>query len=1196
MSKQSQIDSSLDQIIADYLKAVDAKRSPNVEAILARHEQWRAELEEFFAAQEKVAQWTDPLQALCAGPCTLQDQQTLGADDFGPSGQVHAEGATIGDYELIAEIARGGMGVVYRARQMRANRVVALKMILAGNLATATDVQRLRAEAEAAARLDHPHIVPIYEVGQHEGRHYFTMKLIEGRNLAQTAAAGLASTIGRNEQRQAAVLVAKVARAVHYAHQRGILHRDLKPANILVDAQGEPHVTDFGLAKRVEDVLDAAGTLPPALTQTGAIVGTPSYMAPEQASGRGVLTTAADTYSLGAVLFELLTGQPPFAGERPLEIAMQVVQKEPPRPRTLNTSLDYDLETISLKCLEKDPNRRYASAQALADDLERWLAGEPILGRRTTRRERTWKWIKRHKFTSSLLGLTGGAAAALIVLASILWHNAELRAAAVQDLGEARKELDKVGDHLKAARDAQQAARADIEKLQKAADAEKNNLKKLQILAELEKARTKEVKAFADRIVYAADMLSAHAAARAADVPHLMRLLEQHRPGPDREDLRGFEWHYLWNLAHRARYTLDAHVPKGDKAKTKELGAATFVAISPDGTTLASLGIDDTIRLWDLASGKPRGATAAPPDLIALEFAENGKKLQALSAKGEGKFPDFKALQLDKGPPSLAKLSTVLLVHSWDVGTMRHQVEPADFARLVSRPSFVAKPLSLNAVMMGAMLNLPEGIVSPATLARSHDGKLLAIGGILTVSKLDGISHSVKQEGVILLWDLVKNAPRGLLKGHESMVIALAFSPDGSLVTTGFEGAVKLWTADGKERTTLAGNRSLLFSVNFSADGKRLLGGGADGVVYVWELAAGKLEHILIGHQEPVASISVANDGRTLASASVDGFIKTWDLATVAGPTPAVFPGLVHKIAFAANGRTLFTLDQGGTFRTLDASTGKETGKRTVLDGNRIVTTAAISPDGESVAYYNFLKSAVSFRDIATGKEVHAPPSKGFIYAIAFPPAGDTLAIGTGLLNKSGQVIVWRPSDGKELFRYEDFKNKVTSLTFSSDGKMLAAGSADHSVVVLDVAMGRVVSSVVRPSSVHAVAFALDGKMLAVADDTGVSFHQTRDGTETLAFPTYSHRVAAMAFSPDGKRLATGGGAGDASRGTGVKLWDVGTGRETMALGDPSAIVRGLAFSPDGTRLAAAAGDISIINNFGQPGGKSVVTIWETGR
>jgi eukaryotic-like serine/threonine-protein kinase len=314
-----------------------------------------------------------------------------------------------GDYELMGELARGGMGIVYYAQQATLHRGVALKIIRSGHLATARELARFHLETQAAAHLDHPNIVPLYEAGEHEGHAFFSMKLIEGGNLAEWNLDR--HSRDRDWLRQSARIVAKVAHAVHHAHQRGVLHRDIKPGNILLDPAGDPHLTDFGLAR-----LFISG---PEATTTQTIVGTPSYMAPELAGGTQA-TTAADIYSLGAVLFELLTGRPPVEGPNALDILDQLKTTEPPKPSTLNREIDPDLETVCLKCLARDSSHRYLTAEHFAEDLELWLAGEPVLARPVSRPQRLVKWVRRNR---ALAGVTGAAVLALLVgLAAVMWQ------------------------------------------------------------------------------------------------------------------------------------------------------------------------------------------------------------------------------------------------------------------------------------------------------------------------------------------------------------------------------------------------------------------------------------------------------------------------------------------------------------------------------------------------------------------------------------------------------------------------------------------------------------------------------------------------------------------------------------------------------------------------------------------------------
>ena len=312
-----------------------------------------------------------------------------------------------GDYELQEEIGRGGQGVVYRARQKSLNRMVALKIIALGHWATARHLKRFRLEAEAAASLNHPSIVPIHEVGERDGCCYFSMNLIEGGQLDEVVRREAMSI------RRAAELIAKLARTVHYAHEHGILHRDIKPGNILLDAEGEPHLTDFGLARLLETESS--------VTRTTEVLGTPSYMAPEQASGNNVaLTSATDVYGLGAVLYQLLTGCPPFAGGTTYETVRLVLETEPRQPRLLNPKVDRDLSTICLKCLQKDPQRRYASALALAEDLERWLKHEPIQARRTGLLARGKKWVRRKPAIAAVITLS---LALIATVGVIVWKS-----------------------------------------------------------------------------------------------------------------------------------------------------------------------------------------------------------------------------------------------------------------------------------------------------------------------------------------------------------------------------------------------------------------------------------------------------------------------------------------------------------------------------------------------------------------------------------------------------------------------------------------------------------------------------------------------------------------------------------------------------------------------------------------------------
>ncbi len=390
----------LDELTALYLQ--EGQREDRTQW-LAQYPDFADELEGFITAHDRMEHLTAPLRAATGATAGMPLPRAFG------------------DYTLLSEIARGGMGVIYKARQEKPNRIVALKMIRSGQLADDEEIERFHGEAEAVARLDHPGVVPIYEVGQHEGQHFFSMAFVDGQSLAARAAEGPMDPYA------AADLIQNVADALQYAHELGVVHRDVKPANVLLDRQGRPRVTDFGLAKRQEFKSD--------LTATGQILGTPNYMPPEQAGGRiAEIGPASDVYSLGATLYHLVAGRPPFLSADPWETIRQVREVEPVSPRRLNPSIPHDLDTICLKCLVKDPRHRYSTAKDLSDELGRFVAGEPIQARPMGRSRRFWRWLTRHPVAAGAIAAAIALLAACAVATFIVARNleAKLRSEVVQ--------------------------------------------------------------------------------------------------------------------------------------------------------------------------------------------------------------------------------------------------------------------------------------------------------------------------------------------------------------------------------------------------------------------------------------------------------------------------------------------------------------------------------------------------------------------------------------------------------------------------------------------------------------------------------------------------------------------------------------------------------------------------------------------
>jgi WD40 repeat protein len=1132
-------DRRLEEVLHAYLQAVDAGQAPDRDTLLRQHPDLAAELAAFFADQDKVARLAQGMAEPAAEAATLAPGK---AAVLAPGTQVRY----FGDYELLEEVARGGMGVVYKARQISLNRVVALKMILAGQLASPQDVQRFRTEAEAAANLDHPHIVPIYEVGQHEGQHYFSMRLVEGGSL------GRCVERFRGDPRAAAGLVAAVARAVHYAHQRGILHRDLKPANILLDAKGEPHVTDFGLARRVE----GGGNL----TQSGAIVGTPGYMAPEQARAEKGLSTAVDVYSLGSILYELLVGRPPFRADTPLDTILQVLEKEPVPPRRLNSTADRDLETICLKCLEKDPAGRYESAAALADELDRWLSRKPILGRRTGVRERAVKWARRRPALAALLLVSAASLLGLLTLAASLWQNAEKRAEMVQDLKTARQDLD-------AARQERAAT-----------------------VAETAAARDQ-----ARRVLYDADMQSAHAAWKADNVQGLLALLERHRPRPGGEDLRGFEWYYLWRLCHGERCSWQGHTKPGG---TPLVENAPILAFSPDGKTLASASLDNVLKLWDRATGKQLRAVPLLDPIASFGFTSDGKELRVVVARkgtskaGKAMMQRVLDVAAGKATPSLQALCDSLALRTLPLESGQPpRTGPFNPAQLPAMGIPGGRPVSLR-VFLRSQISLKGQMVTPTCLALSPDRKTLAIGGLAVT--LVPFQPEKTQEPVVLLWDLVAGTVRATLKGHNSMVVALAFAPDGRmLASAGFDKTIRLWdVAAGRERTALKDQAAGVTSLAFSADGRFMASGSMDGTVKLWDVPTGQIRARYVGHVSSVVAVTVTPDGRTLASSSTDGVIKLWDTAAEREQIRKPQVRNVLALNISADGQTLTTVDQGGTLHVCDLVTGRERRAARLPIRAGILQGSAIAPDGKMVALSTL--DTVVLIDAATNKERHRMQKPISVNdALAFSPDGGTLAVGSGDSEKSGETLLWDVATGRRRATLRGHQHRVVSLAFSPDGKSLTSGSLDQTVNIWDLAGGKEVRTIEGlDQGVSAVAYSRDGTKLAVAAGDTLSIRDAATAKELRALRLYSHHVLSMAFSPDGTRLATAGGEDERSgRGGGVKLWDLAAGQEVLSLGGSTDVVTHVAFSPDGRRLVSAhrVGGAFGITRIGQTSGELVI-------
>jgi WD40 repeat protein len=1004
------------------------------------------------------------------------------------------------------------MGIVYKARQTSLQRTVALKMILAGQLASAGDVHRFRAEAEAVANLDHPNIVPIYEVGEHHGQKFFSMKFIEGTSLAEEVTSGKWRGASKEVQKKAAALLAAVAWAVHHAHQRGILHRDLKPGNVLLDAQGQPHVTDFGLAKKMEG--------DKGLTQSGAIVGTPSYMAPEQARSEKTLTTAVDVYSLGAILYELLTGQPPFRGATALDIVIQVRDREPDPPRSLSPQIDRDLETVCLKCLEKDAKRRYGSAEVLAVELESWLAGEPIRARPVGRPEWLWRWCWRKPIHATLYGFVG--LAFFVLLGAIFLFG--------QHEHQRRLEADGLRRDADAARIAEGI---------KAVEAKTNEDR-----AKEETERARRAKSLSDLRYYLAEINLAQGDWWNAEIGFLAQRLE--RLAQTVPELRRFEWHYLQRLCHSDLLTL-------------RTGDSHGVALSPDGQRLATAGYDldaKTIKIYDSATGREiltlRGHTKR---VFCVAFSPDGSRLASGSEDKMVKIWDALSgheVMTLKGHPEhlhtvvfsrdgmrLASASEDNIVKIWDAVsgnealTLRHPcivhgiAFKPDGNQLVTAGS--DKRIRIWDVITGQAVKTLSGHTDIVySVSFNPDGKRLA---------------SASRDGTVKIWDTSTSLEMQTLKGHTDCVFGVDFSPDGKrLASASWDRTVRIWDTDsGRESSTFKGHTSRVNRVVFSSDGRRLASVSEDHTVRIWNAMRGQEAFTFTGHVNTVHSVALSRDGRRLASAG-DKTVRMWDAAT--GHETLTIRGhteTVQCVVFSPDAKRLASASQDGTVRIWDCHTGQQVLLLNAVDPGRVSGNfrpcVVFSPDGKRLAYasHDITTCTIRICDSVTGQE--ALTLKGhtyFISSVVFTPDGNQL----GSASRDGTIRIWDHRTGKNLATLKtDQRSRSptgqrwpTSLAFGPDAKSLASSNMDGTVTIWDV-------------------------------DTE---------KDVLTLKGHASGVTSLVFSPDGERLAT------ASVDKTVKIWDPVSGQEALTLREHTATVESLVFSPNGCRLVSGSADMTI--------------------
>jgi eukaryotic-like serine/threonine-protein kinase len=1038
------------------------------------------------------ASWPKSLCSRCAldGVLDLVQAETRIGSSDAPSSPSRTEAASdsapretmrgrFGDYELLGEIARGGMGVVYRARQLSLNRPVALKMILSGQFASKQDVLRFRAEAEAAANLRHPNIVVIHETGEVEGRHYFSMDYVQGRNLAEVTAQGPLPG------KRAAQYGQLVAEAIQYAHEQGVLHRDLKPSNILIDENDQPRITDFGLAKR------ARGDF--GLTVTGQLLGSPNFMPPEQTSGKSEkVGPASDVYGLGAILYHLVTGRPPFQAETLADVLRQLHEVSPVAPRLLNPSIPRDLETICLKCLEKEPAKRYVSARELADELARFMRDEPIQARPVKAPEKLWRWCRRKPVLASLVVLIHVVGAAGLIGVLSQWRIAE--------------------------------------------------------------AKTKEL----ETNLYFNQVALAHRESTAdpSNVKEAENLLDGCLP-----QFRGWEWHYL----KRRRYSDPLVLPDPE---SKEVHGVSF---SPDGRYLASGGGNGKIRIWELAGAKVVQTLNSHTGFVVSVAFSPANPSWIASAGSDNRLV-------------LQDWRTAEEIHSWPSETalangMAYAVAFSPGGQRLAAPGENGEMIIRDTVTGGVVFKLPahEGVA--LCVSFSPDGKWLATGSSL---------------GIVCVWDATSGKLVEPIGSRGPPITSVAFGRDGKrLATAHIHGFVGVWdTENHREISYYRAGSAVMDGLAFHPNSERLFTSGSDRLVTVSEPVTHRQVLVFREVARRTSCLALSPDGNRLAAGSTDGLVHVWDASPLQGSEdPSLstlsYPAEVWALSIARNGHSVAVAgerpagpqaDPQAPVFVWDKPAG--TGPLRVPGRCLVVFSLDYDPTGRFLASSGDEKPSpgrapVRVWNQQAGEEafpVEAFAGDHLLFSVVFSPDGRWLAGG----GDDRKIKVWNGVTGQKVAVVGEHASDITKLAFSSDGRYLASIGADDVVKLWDATRLDQPQEPLRQFEgqcdelADLIAFSPDGSRLAVtSDDHTAIIHDTDGHDRAVPLISRGHRPLALAFSPDGQWLASGG------KDCAVKIWGAQTGQLLQTFKSHINKITRLVFfqRPDGLWLASGSRD-----------------------